>query len=186
VDICLESIWSEFAPPLKNFIRKRVKQDENVDDILQNVFLKIHRNISSLKDADKIHAWVYSITRHELANFYRTRKYESDITEFPEDIMNDSDEVKASINDEIAQCIIPMINQLPEKYKQALILTEFHNLTQKELSERMDLSVSGAKSRVQRARLKLKEMLLVCCQLEFDRRGNVTDYKHKCNDCEFC
>jgi RNA polymerase sigma-70 factor (ECF subfamily) len=186
VNICLESIWSEFAPPLKNFIRKRIKQDQDVEDILQNVFLKIHRNISSLKDADKIHAWVYSITRHELADFYRTRKLESDITEFHEDIMSESDEVKASINDEIAQCIIPMINQLPEKYKQALILTEFQNLTQKELSERMDLSVSGAKSRVQRARLKLKEMLSGCCQLEFDRRGNVTDYKHKSSDCKFC
>ena len=186
MDICIESIWAEFSPPLKNFIRNRVKHDQDVDDILQNVFLKIHRNISSLKEADKIHAWVYSITRHELANFYRTRKFESDITEFPEDIMSDSEDKVASANNEIAQCLIPMINHLPEKYKQALILTEFQNLTQKELSERMDLSMSGAKSRVQRARLKLKEMLLGCCQLEFDRRGNVTDYKHKCSDCKFC
>ena len=79
-----------------------------------------------------------------------------------------------------------MINSLPEKYKQALILTEFQNLTQKELAERMGLSVSGAKSRVQRARIKLKELLLGCCSLEFDHYGNVIDYEHKCSDCKFC
>ena len=185
MDICLESIWAEFSTPLKNFIKKRVKNEQDVDDILQNVFFKIHHSISNLKEADKIHAWVYSITRHALADFYRTRKLESDITEFPEDIISDSED-KLTANDEIAQCLIPMIKHLPEKYKQAILLTEFQNLTQKELSERMGLSVSGAKSRVQRAWLKLKEMLLGCCHLEFDRRGNIIDYQHKCSDCKFC
>jgi len=185
VDICSESIWAEFSTPLKSFIKKRVKNDQDVDDILQDVFYKIHNGISSLKEADKIHAWVYSITRHALSDFYRSRKNESDITRFPVDIISDSDD-KLTANIEIAQCLIPMINHLPEKYKQAIILTEFQNLSQKELSGRMGLSVSGAKSRVQRARLKLTEMLLGCCHLEFDRLGKVIDYKHKCSDCKFC
>jgi len=185
VDICIESLWAEFSTPLKSFIKKRVKNDQDVDDILQNVFLKIFYNINTLKDADKIHAWVYSITRHALADFYRTRKSESYIAEFPVEIISDSEDLLTA-DDEIAQCLTPMINHLPEKYRQAILLTEFQNLTQKELSERMGLSVSGAKSRVQRARLKLKEMLLGCCHLEFDCRGNIIDYQHKCSDCEFC
>lgn len=65
-------------------------------------------------------------------------------------------------------------------------MVKLHNVTQKELGERMCLSVSGAKSRVQRARVKLKEMLLGCCQLEFDRLGNVIEYKHKCSNSKFC
>lgn len=185
MDICIENIWAEFSTPLKNFIKKRVKNDQDIDDILQNVFYKIHHSISNLKEADKIHAWVYSIARHAIADFYRARKFESGITEFPEDIMSNSED-KLTANDEIAQCLIPMISHLPEKYKQAILLTEFQNLTQKELSARMGLSLSGAKSRVQRARQKLKEMLLGCCHLEFDRRGNVIDYQHKCSECKFC
>lgn len=185
MEICIESILAEFSAPLKAYIKKRVKKDQDVDDILQTVFFKIHHSISNLKEADKLHAWVYSITRHALADFYRSRKSEPDITEFPEDVICDSED-KLTANDEITQCLIPMINHLPEKYKQAILFTEFQNLTQKELSERMGLSVSGAKSRVQRARLKLKEMLLGCCHLEFDRRGNVIDYKHKSSDCKFC
>ena len=186
MEICIENIWAEFSAPLKTYIKKRVEKDQDVDDILQTVFLKIHYSICNLKEADKIHAWVYSITRHALADFYRTRKFESDIAEFTENIMGDNDEVEATANDEITQCLIPMINHLPEKYRQAILFTEFQNLTHKELSERMGLSVSGAKSRVQRARRTLKEMLLGCCHLEFDRRGNVIDYKHKSSDCKFC
>lgn len=182
---CIESIWEEFNTPLKSFINRRVKNDQDVDDILQNVFYKIHNNISSLRKAEKIYAWVYRIARNAITDFYRAQKSELDITELSEDILSDTED-EMSANDEIALCLKAMIKHLPEKYKQAIVLTEFQNITQKELSERMGLSVSGAKSRVQRARIKLKEMLLGCCHLEFDRLGNVIDYKHKCSDCEFC
>lgn len=79
-----------------------------------------------------------------------------------------------------------MIQDLPDIYKQALILTEFDNYTQKELAMQLGLSVSGAKSRVQRARHKLKGMLLNCCSIEQDHRGNVIDYKQKDNKCNYC
>ena len=181
----IESIWEEFSTPLKSFIRRRVKNDQDVDDILQNVFYKIHNNISSLREADKIHAWVYRTARNAITDFYRTQKSEESISELTEEIVNEVED-ESTANDEIAQCLKAMIEHLPEKYKQAIILTEFQNLTQKELGERMGLSLSGAKSRVQRARVKLKEMLLGCCHLEFDRLGNVIDYKHNCIDCKFC
>jgi RNA polymerase sigma-70 factor (ECF subfamily) len=178
-------IWDDFSKPIKNYIKKRVRNDQDVDDILQNVFCNIHNGVNNLKDTDKVYAWVYRITRNAIADFYRAQKPELSITELSEDIIYETED-KLNANDEIAQCLIAMINYLPEKYKQAIILTEFQNLTQKELGERMGLSVSGAKSRVQRARVKLKEMLLGCCYLEFDRLGNVIDYKHKCENCKFC
>lgn len=87
---------------------------------------------------------------------------------------------------EIASCIKAMINHLPEKCRQAIISTEFAGLTQKELGEKLGLSLSGAKSRVQRAREKLKAMLLECCHFEFDRLGNILDYRHKENTCPYC
>ncbi|RCX14362.1 RNA polymerase sigma (SigZ) subunit [Anaerobacterium chartisolvens] len=181
----IESIWEEFNKPLKSFIQRRIKNDQDVDDILQNVFYKIHSSINSLRDTEKTHAWVYRIARNTIVDFYRAQKYEEGIIELSEDILSETDD-ESTANDEIAQCVKAMIEYLPESYKQAILLTEFQHLTQKELGERMGLSVSGAKSRVQRARAKLKEMLLGCCQLEFDRLGNVIDYQHKCNDCKFC
>lgn len=181
----VERIWNDFSKPLKGFIKKHVKNAQDVDDILQNVFYKIHNNINSLKDSDKIHAWVYKIAKNTITDFYRSQKFEIDISELSENIESDI-EVDSSANDEIAQCVKVMIMYLPEKYKQVILLTEYQNLSQKQLGERLGLSVSGAKSRVQRARVKLKEMLLSCCYLEFDQFGNVIDYNQKNSDCKYC
>ena len=83
----------------------------------------------------------------------------------------------------LALSLKELIDELPEPYRQALILTEYQGLTQKQLAERMGLSLSGAKSRVQRARDKLRDMLLRCCHFEFDRRGHIVDYYERCCCC---
>ncbi len=76
-----------------------------------------------------------------------------------------------------------MIEELPEPYRQAPLMTEYQGLTQKQLAESQGLSLSGAKSRVQRAREKLRDMLLQCCHFEFDRRGGIVDYYERCCCC---
>lgn len=182
---CVESIWNEFNKPLKSFIKKHVHRDQDAEDILQDVFYKILKHMKDLNETEKLYAWVYRITKNAIADFYRAQKETVCIEDLPDEIFSeDKDEV--NVNDEIGQCLVAMIEHLSDKYKEAIVLTEFKNLTQKEMADRMGLSVSGAKSRVQRARMKLKVMLLDCCQLDFDRLGNVVDYKHKCENCKFC
>ena len=70
-----------------------------------------------------------------------------------------------------------MISTLPEPYREALVLTEFEGLTQKQMAARLGTSLSGAKSRVQRGREQLKQMLLERCEFEFDRLGRIIDCK---------
>lgn len=183
--VCINSIWEEFSTPLRSFIKRRVQNEQDAEDILQEVFLKIHSSIESLKDDSRIHGWIYRITRNAIVDYYRGHENSVASIDFLEDMAAETDEDSSS-NGEIAACLKSMINNLPEKYREAIILTEFQNLTQKELSEKLGLSVSGAKSRVQRAREKLKEMLLSCCQFEFDRLGNIIDYKHNNCDCKYC
>lgn len=137
----IESIWRVFSTPLKNFIKRRVENDQDAEDILQNVFYKIHKSISNLKESDKIHAWVYRIARNAIFDFYRRQKSEIDITKLSDVIYNKTiDEITA--DSEITQCIKPMIEYFPEKYKYAILLTEYQNHTQKVLGETMGLSLS--------------------------------------------
>jgi len=70
-------------------------------------------------------------------------------------------------------CIKPFINKLPPKYREALIASELENQSQKELAESLDISYSGAKSRVQRGREKLKDLIQECCDFEHDKYGNL-------------
>jgi len=184
LDIKVPNLWEEFSIPLRKFISKRISNQQDTEDILQDVFLKSNSNIGNLKDKQKLNAWIYSIARNTIIDFYRNNNT-TVVLELTEELMVETDE-DFSMNEEISVCLKPMINHLPEKYKQAIILTEYKNITQKELNEQLGISVSGAKSRVQRGRKMLKDMILDCCSLEFDKNGNIIDYKYKTNGCKSC
>jgi RNA polymerase sigma-70 factor (ECF subfamily) len=178
-------IWREFGDRLKGFILKRVRNRHDAEDILQDVFIKIHNGIDKLEEKDKLQSWVYQITRNKIIDYYRRQTDVTVSSEISEDIVDES--IPSQMNNkEIASCLKPMIDQIPEKYKQAVTLTEINGLTQKEMAEKLGLSLSGAKSRVQRGRDKLKELLLECCHFEFDRLGNILDYQQKTKACAHC
>ena len=177
-----ESIWNEFSEHLHKFILRRVRDEEAASDILQDTFVKIHSNLASLRQSEKLRAWIYQITRNAIKDYYRRRK---PTQEMPEDMAAlDRDEDDPLL--ELAKCVQPFVRKLPEPYREALILSELQGLTQSEVAERQGISLSGAKSRVQRGRVKIKEMLLNCCYLQFDHRGSVTDYAPLEGDCQAC
>jgi len=179
--ITTEVVWQEFNTKLKQFILKYIPEQQSAEDILQDVFVKIHTHIETLRDRRKLQSWIYQITRNAIYDYYRDRKPITGISE----ILDLSEEpADNDVERMLAASIKEMIDCLPSVYRQALILTEYEGLTQKELADQLGLSFSGAKSRVQRAREKLKEMLLACCHLEFDRRGRIIDYYPRCNCCK--
>ena len=179
------AIWEEFSDRLRRFILKRVWHEPDADDILQDVFYKIHNSIHNLKKEDKLESWIYQITRNAIVDHYRHRaKSLTEISEIPE--ISGEDVVTEDMNENISACLKPMIDDLPVKYRQAILLTEYEKMTQKELAENLGLSISGAKSRVQRARKNLKDMLLACCHFEFDRLGSIIDYQPREGTCRQC
>ena len=180
----VESVWEDFSDTLKRFILKRVGNEQAAEDILQDVFLKIHAGIAGLSDESRLQSWVYQITRNAIVDFYRKP---SPGQELPEDLvaMNGDDD-ESDVERKLAYRLRGMVEQLPAEYRQAMIFTVFEGLTQKEVAARLGLSLSGAKSRVQRGREKLRDLLLDCCHLEFDRRGRVIDYHPHVDCCERC
>lgn len=179
----LENIWNDFAGRLGLFIRARVADPAAAEDILQDVFVKIQSKIGQLKDPAKLQSWLFLLTRNAIIDHYRSRKNTTEVPEtLPAEPAERDDEA-----DGLTASFRRMIDSLPEPYREAILLTEFENLTQKELAERLGISLSGAKSRVQRGREQLKEMLLDCCHFEFDRRGKVIECEPRANSgCEEC
>ena len=174
----LETIWENFASQLRNFIRGRVRDHAAAEDLLQEVFLKIHRNLPTLRAHERVEAWVWRITRNVLVDYFRRRRpgetlpSESFITTEREPELPD-----------LSPCVRRFVAELPQTYREALLLTEWKGLTQEQMARRLGLSVSGAKSRVQRARGQLKELLLDCCRFELDRRGNVLEMHSRETQC---
>lgn len=178
--ITTEKVWEEFSAKLKQFILKHVANEANAEDILQDVFLKIHTHIDSLRAEDKLQSWIYQIARNAIYDYYRNQKI---TTGLPETFHLPEEPSSTDAERELAPYIKAMVDCLPEVYRQALILTEYQGLTQRELADQLGLSFSGAKSRVQRAREKLKALLLECCHFEFDCRGRIIDYYPRCACC---
>ncbi|HRA60817.1 MAG TPA: sigma-70 family RNA polymerase sigma factor [Bacteroidia bacterium] len=176
----ITQIWFDFHAELKGYITKIIKNQTDADDILQEVFIKIIRNHDKVKTAKNMRQYIYGMVRNAVGDYFRNKKHLNTDTEFP-DVLTLEDE--QFLNATIADCCVkPFINQLPGKYKEALLLTEFQNLSQKDLSERLSISYSGAKSRVQRGKEKLKELLLNCCAYQSDVYGNLMEAEEKnCN-----
>ena len=179
----VETAWADFGDTLKRFILKRVANEQASEDILQDVFMKIHTGIAGLNDERRLQSWVYQIARNSIIDYYRKPQPPHELLEELAAPSNDDD---GEMETQLARSLKGMVEQLPEEYRHALILTAFEGLTQKEVAERLGLSLSGVKSRVQRAREKLRDILLDCCHFEFDRNGRVIDYYPRVACCAHC
>jgi RNA polymerase sigma-70 factor, ECF subfamily len=173
-----EALWHEMHSALKGFIARRVPDASTADDILQDVFMRIHTRAGALKDAQKLERWIYQVTRNAVADYYRSQKPEQDV---PETFSIEDGLEEDDLASRLAPCLRSMIQGLPAKYREALVLTEYEGLSQRDLATRLGISFSGAKSRVQRAREQLKGILLQCCRFELDHLGKIIDYSPNCN-----
>lgn len=171
------NIWTTFHKELKAFVLNKTRNSADTDDILQDVFIKIIHNIEKVNQAENLRHYLYGIVRNAINDYFRNKKQIVDSSEFEEKI---TEEETQSLNTTIAEgCIKPFINKLPDNYRDALLITEFQDISQKDLAKRLNISYSGAKSRVQRGKEKLKELILNCCAYQSDKYGNLIDAEDK-------
>jgi len=178
--VASEQLWETFSAPIQQFILRRVPDPHSAEDILQDVFLKIHTRIDTLHQQDRVSAWIYQVARNAIADYYRAQR---PMTDLPETLVIQQELPGDDVVRELLPCVAAMVDALPDAYREALRLTEYEGLSQKELSERLGISFSGAKSRVQRARAKIKQQLLDCCHFELDHAGRIIDYQPHCACC---
>lgn len=177
-----EIIWHKYHAGLAGFIRSKVSENF-ADDLLQEVFIKIHASIDTVKTESKLESWLYQITRNTIADYYRTHEITEELPMWVKQPQAKEEEL---IRQELASCLIPMIKMLPDKYRRAVQISEVENKTQQEVANQERLSLSGAKSRVQRGRALLKTMLHDCCEIEINKKNQITDYQVNKTDCDCC
>jgi RNA polymerase sigma-70 factor (ECF subfamily) len=177
-------IWEQVHKGLRAFIQKRVQSESETDDILQEVFLRVHRRLGELKDPDRVISWVFQITRNVIIDHARSlerrREVSSGLAGDMDERVDSSGEdrtISDEVRTELSGCVRPMLERLPVKYREAVSLVELEGLTNLEAASRLRISVAGMKSRVQRGRRQLKEMLNDCCLIELDSRKGVSAYK---------
>jgi RNA polymerase sigma-70 factor, ECF subfamily len=178
----LELAWNEYSHRLLGFIKGKVSDPEEAEDILQEVFIRVHTGLCCLQEWTAMEKWIYRVARNLIIDHYRARKRHEELGDDIE-AAGGLDELEADPLAQLAFSLKDTIAELPEPYREALVLTEYRGLSQAEYAKKAGISLSGAKSRVQRARGKLKELLLGCCHFELDRLGGIIDYHERCCRC---
>jgi RNA polymerase sigma-70 factor, ECF subfamily len=167
----INAIWSELNADLERYICTKVNHEDHCNDILQDVYLKMVANVEKIKKVDNVKAYLLRISANTIADHYRNTN-----------VMTDADGISQPDSSFNECCPSPAISErflqqaiaeLPGKYRDALLKTDIQGMSQKEYADSLGISISGAKSRVQRAREKLKDLILKCCDYQFDKYGNI-------------
>ena len=173
IDPAARGAWRELEAKLRPFIARRLRSDVDVDDVVQDVFLRMQRGLAGLRDEERFGPWVYQVARSAIVDHHRVaakhRVVDSDgRDEQPLDVDDDR-----AIEEELARYLAPFVAMLPSPHREALTLVELEGLTQKQAAEMLGISLSGMKSRVQRGRVLLRKALEDCCHIALDARGRV-------------
>jgi len=181
MNLSSEKIWLDHNKELSRFILSKVKDKDICNDVMQDVFIKIHTNINTLKNETRLTQWVYQITRNIINDHFRKKKpsINTHTIDLPEQI------TKTNSTHQFSKCLNSFVKHLPNKYKEAITLVELQNLSQLQLADKLKISYSAAKSRVQRARELLKMNFYKCCHVSTDKYGNVISFLAK-NTCGVC
>jgi len=183
--ISTEHIWELLSAKLRSFLLQRVSDPQVTEDLLQETFLRIHKKLDDIEDEQRMTAWVFQIAKNLVIDHYRSKGRE-DIAEMPNDVAALTHE-KENLNELVMGWLPAMIAQLPDTYREAVELYELKGMPQQQIAEQLNISLSGAKSRVQRGRAKLKSLLFECCSFDRDSHGNVIEYtKNSPGACEEC
>ena len=164
--------WVLHKDQLKDYIVRNVGDVHDAEDILQDVYIKASMSFHQLKSQSSIKSWLYRIAHNVIMDFYRCQKIHD---ELPLDIVKERVPDTDANLVAIGQCLRPMIQCLPEKYRIPLVLSELEGMTQQEIADKLGLSLSGAKSRVQRGKRQFKELLINCCNIEAGH-GGIIDF----------
>ena len=168
--------WTEIEQRLRPYVARRVPSGADVDDILQEIFVRLHRGLSALRDEERFGGWVYRIAQNVIADTGRARSRDPVVPMAePPEVRSDApaSDAGAELQSALGECVAMFVARLPSPYREAVTLTELEGLTQRAAAEMLGISLPGMKSRVQRGREKIRSMFDECCQLSLDCRGRV-------------
>jgi RNA polymerase sigma-70 factor (ECF subfamily) len=168
---CLTTAWTAHESELRSWLRHRVGNAALADDLLQDLFLKALRQGERFCAVENTRAWLFEVARNTLTDHLRVAHHR---VELPDDLVAPDDDTDTV--DTLTACLPRVLNELSADDREAITLCDLQGMAQAEFANAKGLSLSAAKSRVQRARLRLRAQMSVVCQVHLDDSGRVSDF----------
>jgi RNA polymerase sigma-70 factor (ECF subfamily) len=177
-----EELWRTLNTRLAAFVARRIGNPHAAEDVAQEVLLRLHRTLGELRDDDRLDAFAYRVARNAIIDHYRSTAAAKELPAAPDALVEridanggigeESDALAGT--QELARCLEPLVRRLPDRYREALVLTDLGKLSQAQAAQVVGLSVPGMKARVQRGRAQLHALLTRCCEVVVDEDRSVT------------
>lgn len=169
--LSVEDLAVQLAQPIMGYLARYVGDQGVAEDLWQETLIRMHKGSSSFEGRSSAKTWAFSIATRVAADYLRRPGHNTGVIELtaveePADSDRAIDE-QLVIN-EMNQCVRYVIDSLPEDYRSSLILHDLEGLTAKQVAEVCDCSVASAKTRIHRARLRLKDALNEECAFYHD------------------
>jgi RNA polymerase sigma-70 factor, ECF subfamily len=181
------SIRHELHQQVLGYVGRRVGSRHDAEDIAQEVMLRIHRHSADLVHVERTNAWMYRIAANAITDHYRRAARREVPSGYAQDVAGSApacgEPDTGQLRQGLATCLPPLLERLSPSYRNALELIDLEGMSQTEAAPRLGLSVSGMKSRVQRARRRLKDLVTGCCTVQLDHAGAVSDYRRRPDGC---
>jgi RNA polymerase sigma-70 factor (ECF subfamily) len=169
--------WRELEARLRPYVARRVTSASDVDDVVQDVFVRIHRGLGELDDAESFGGWVYGIARRAVVDHVRSRSLHALASNDTavDDTSAELPESEPELEHDLSACVALFVSRLSSPYREAVTLTELQGTTQREAAEMLGVPLSTMKSQVQRGRAQIRRMFDQCCEMSVDARGRVLE-----------
>lgn len=168
---CLNTAWRNHGPELRSWLRHRLNQPQDVDDMMQDLFMKALRQGGQFCDVQNSRAWLFEVARNALADRLKLKR---EMLELPDDLPALVSE-EAPV-DRLTACLPRVLSELKASDRQAIELCDLGGMSQADYATQVGLKLSAAKSRLQRARQRLHERMTVACQVKVDITGHIEDF----------
>ena len=170
-------VWEHYA---NDIIMSKVKDVQITDDLVQEVFLKIHSKLETVADESKIKPWLLSVCRNTVLDYLRKSNKEVPLEK--EETIVAIEEYKHSEKD----CLLGIIKNLPKKYRDPLFLSDIKGLKQAEIAEKLNLPLSTVKSQIQRGRKLIVQGYMDCCDYKLNDQGFLVGEIKEKAQCKVC
>ncbi len=174
----MQSQIENLYKPLSLYIRKRVNNQSDAEDLTQEVFYKLAK--SEMDGIQNVRSWLYAIAKNTLTDYYRTKKIS---VEDLDKVEVESEIISCDTVSELSNCIKPFVNQLPEELKSIMTLSELEGIQQKKIAEQLNINYVTLRSKIQRGRKRLKQMISECCVVTQGHKGSILDFRPR-NGCD--
>lgn len=172
---CVAAAWQAHEGELLGFLRHQLPDGHAAEDLLQDVFVKAMRQGEGFCSLGNPRAWLFQVARNAVIDRARVSKVHMPLNEAALDIPAPSPEAIAPV-DALAGCVARVLGELSADDAAILRACDLEGRTQREFAEQQGLSLPAAKSRLLRARQRMRDQLSTACQVRYDDDGSVSGH----------